>query len=170
MDSPGTNKFLSTLETPFTLAVNAEHANVEPAALSWHNLTYTVTPSSLLGKASAPKTILHGIHGHVAPGQLTAIMGPSGSGKTTLLDILADRVSSGRLEGAIAVNGKPRHSKSFRKYATYVAQEDSLLGSFTVLETLRFAAAISLPDATDVREARVQAAIADMGLSSCANT
>ncbi|EQC38197.1 hypothetical protein SDRG_04625 [Saprolegnia diclina VS20] len=173
METPSDNsKFLSTLETPFTLAVNGEthHESVDPATLSWHNLRYTVQPTTLLGKNGPPKTILKNIHGHVSPGQLTAIMGPSGSGKTTLLDILADRVSSGTIEGNIEVNGHTRHSSSFRKMATYVAQEDSLLGSFTVLETLRFAAKISLQDAHAVQEERVQAAISDMGLTSCANT
>jgi len=65
--------------------------------------------------------------------QILAIMGPSGSGKTSLLDILADRAGSGRITGEILLDGKPRTAK----YVTnYVAQEDSLLGSFTTKETL----------------------------------
>ncbi|OQR89258.1 ATP-binding Cassette (ABC) Superfamily, partial [Achlya hypogyna] len=132
--------------------------------LSWQNLRYTVQPTSWGRPRGPAKAILKGIHGHVAPGQLTAIMGPSGSGKATLLDILSDRISSGVVEGSNEVNGRPRQSAAFRKIATY------LLGSFTVLETLRFAAKLSLPDASRVREERVQAAIADMGLTSCAHT
>ncbi|OQS03831.1 ATP-binding Cassette (ABC) Superfamily, partial [Thraustotheca clavata] len=170
MASPTAN-FVASNDKPVEVTIaSSHHENVNPATLSWHNLRYTVQPKSFLGKSGQPKTILKGIHGHVKPGQLTAIMGPSGSGKTTLLDILADRVSSGNIEGTIAVNGHARRSSSFRKIATYVAQEDSLLGSFTVLETLRFAAKISLRESSQVREERVQMAIKDMGLTSCANT
>ncbi|KAF0707976.1 hypothetical protein As57867_006468, partial [Aphanomyces stellatus] len=98
-------------------------------------------------------------------------MGPSGSGKTTLLDILADRVSSGAIAGDIHVNGRPRDSH-FRLLASYVAQEDSLLGSFTVLETLRYAAQLSVASTVSAqeRELRVQEAIDDMGLRSCEHT
>ncbi|RHZ38548.1 hypothetical protein DYB26_010040 [Aphanomyces astaci] len=99
-------------------------------------------------------------------------MGPSGSGKTTLLDILADRISSGQVTGQIDLNGRPRPVKTFRLLSSYVSQEDALTGSFTVLETLRFAARLSVPAnvlATE-REGRVQAAIDDMGLRSCEHT
>ncbi|EQC27145.1 hypothetical protein SDRG_15046 [Saprolegnia diclina VS20] len=165
------NQVVAVTDKNDVIAINkGYHAPVQPATLGWHDLRYTVQAKSLLGKKGPTKTILKGISGHVAPGQLTAIMGPSGSGKTTLLDILADRIATGVVEGDLEVNGRPRHSASFRKMATYVAQEDSLLGSFTVLETLRFAARISLKAPADVLEERVQNAIADMGLTSCANT
>ncbi|KAF4318295.1 hypothetical protein BBO99_00007531 [Phytophthora kernoviae] len=96
-------------------------------------------------------------------------MGPSGSGKTTLLDILADRISSGTVKGGICVNGKTRDVKTFRAVASYVAQEDSLLGSFTALETLEMAARLSLPNSvthTDIRN-HVQTVINEMGLRAC---
>ncbi|KAG7377677.1 hypothetical protein PHYBOEH_000745 [Phytophthora boehmeriae] len=96
-------------------------------------------------------------------------MGPSGSGKTTLLDLLADRISSGTAKGEICVNGKARDVKTFRAVASYVAQEESLLGSFTVLETLEMAARLSLPSNvtnTDIKT-HVQAVIDEMGLRVC---
>ena len=46
---------------------------------------------------------------------------PRSSGKTTLLDLLADRISSGKVEGEIRVNGRPRGS-TFKHYAAYVQQ------------------------------------------------
>ncbi|RHY00003.1 hypothetical protein DYB25_000377 [Aphanomyces astaci] len=147
------------------LDVSADSAPLHPCTLSWDNLNFKVTA----GKVN--KRILRDISGRSAPGQVTAILGPSGSGKTTLLDILADRVSSGKISGDIDVNGKPR-DKHFRLLASYVAQEDSLLGSFTVLETLRYAAKLSVASTVSAMEceSRVQQAISDMGLRSCEDT
>lgn len=144
-----------------------------PCTLSWSNMCYTVdtkkkTPKHPDGK----KTILTNVTGRCAPGELTAVMGPSGSGKTTLLDILADRISSGTLQGDIALNGETRNLKTFRAVSSYVAQEDSLLGSFTVLETLEMAAKLSLPNSVTHREVveRVQTVIDEMGLRVCEHT
>ncbi|ETV94682.1 hypothetical protein H310_11662 [Aphanomyces invadans] len=135
--------------------------------LGWDSLSYTVTR-----RGQDPKVILSKVSGRAAPGELVAIMGPSGSGKTTLLDILADRISTGQVTGQIHLNGRPRLAKTFRLLSSYVSQEDALTGSFTVLETLRFAARLSVPAnvLTDERESRVQAAIDDMGLRSCEHT
>ncbi|KAL4171264.1 hypothetical protein KRP22_009360 [Phytophthora ramorum] len=99
-------------------------------------------------------------------------MGPSGSGKTTLLDILAARICSGTIKGDIALNGEKRNDKTFRAVSSYVAQEDSLLGSFTVLETLEMAARLTMPsDAPAIAMIkRVQSVLDDMGLRVCENT
>lgn len=134
--------------------------------LSWSNLSYGVPVKG------EQKTILKDVTGRCAPGELMAVMGPSGSGKTTLLDILADRVSSGTMDGTIEVNGERRRTKPFRAITSYVAQEDSLLGSFTVLETLQMAAKLSLPSSvtTAMIKERVGAVIEEMGLRSCKDT
>ncbi|EER10001.1 ABC transporter, putative, partial [Perkinsus marinus ATCC 50983] len=140
-------------------------------ALEWRDITYDVNRRSLLGKKLGTKRILDSVHGSACPGQLVAIMGPSGSGKTTLLDILADRVSSGKIDGSVMVNKQPRSTVSFRAVSAYVSQEDSLIGSFTVLETLRQSARLALPKTVKAaeRERRVQHAIDMMGLRSCEN-
>ncbi|KAG3018390.1 hypothetical protein PC128_g15091 [Phytophthora cactorum] len=144
-----------------------------PFTLSWSNLSYTVnikkkTPKHPDGK----KAILTNVTGRCAPGELTAVMGPSGSGKTTLLDILADRISSGVISGDIFLNGETRNLKTFRAVSSYVAQEDSLLGSFTVRETLEMAAKLSLPSSITHHEIveRVQTVIDEMGLRVCEHT
>ncbi|KAJ0401355.1 hypothetical protein ATCC90586_000962 [Pythium insidiosum] len=163
---------------------------VNQCTLSWQNVSYVVTPKRALcgrshsrGPAAGSKEaaalavgerrILKNITGRSAPGELTAIIGPSGAGKTTLLDILADRVDpSGRVEGVVEVNGRPRSPRLFRAMMNYVAQEMSFLGSFTVLETLQMAAGLSLPNHIPrvTREMRVQDVIEDMGLRNCART
>ncbi|ETO59497.1 hypothetical protein F444_22170 [Phytophthora nicotianae P1976] len=139
-----------------------------PCTLSWSSLSYTVST-----KTSGKKTILtNNVTGRCAPGELTAVMGPSGSGKTTLLDILADRISSGTISGDIFLNGEKRNHKTFRAVSSYVAQEDSLLGSFTVRETLEMAAKLSLPGSITHHEIveRVQTVIDEMGLRKCEHT
>ena len=80
-------------------------------------------------------------------GEMLALMGPSGSGKTTLLNVLAHRIatSSARVEGNLLVNGQAPTLAQFQALSSYVEQEDVLLGSLTVYETLDFAARIALP-------------------------
>lgn len=76
------------------------------------------------------------------------------SGKTTLLDVLADRISRGTIEGEIRVNGRPR-GKSFKHYASYVQQEDTLYGTMTVRETFEFVAALTRKrEATNEQEGK----------------
>jgi ABC-type multidrug transport system ATPase subunit len=80
-------------------------------------------------------------------GELMAIMGPSGSGKTTLLNVLAHRepTPSATVTQTLAINGLPTSLKNFQKLSSYVEQQDALVGSLTVRETLYFAAKLSLP-------------------------
>ncbi|KAJ3488823.1 hypothetical protein NLG97_g6123 [Lecanicillium saksenae] len=117
------------------------------------------------------KTLLHSVNADIAPGSLTAIIGGSGSGKTTLLNTMAERMVSSRLhyEGVVTFNGETgvqnvRHA--------YVMQQDILLPTLTVRETLRYAADLRLPSATK-REDRwriVEDVIRELGLKECADT
>merc|ERR1712232_728487 len=79
-----------------------------------------------------------GTHGMLDTGDVLAVMGPSGSGKTTLLDAIAGRTKPHKISGTVAFNGDVHARRS--QLLSYVAQEDSLLGVFTVAESLRFAA------------------------------
>jgi ABC-type multidrug transport system ATPase subunit len=78
-------------------------------------------------------------------GELVALMGPSGCGKTTLLNVLARRSSGAKVLGDSYVNGVKVDAASFGRMTSYVEQEDALIGSLTVRETLKFAADLSLP-------------------------
>jgi len=72
-------------------------------------------------------------------------MGPSGCGKTTLLNVLAHREASAgaTIDGNVLVNGVSYSRDAFRQISSYVEQEDALIGSLTVGETLNFAARLS---------------------------
>ena len=102
-------------------------------------------------------------------------MGPSGSGKTSLLDALAHRLRSkgAKLTGTVMFNGKIPKTRERRANMSYVAQEDTLLGAFTVRETLWFAARFFYGYSnTDVKEIedQIETLIDSVGLRVCADT
>lgn len=73
-------------------------------------------------------------------------MGPSGSGKTTLLNSLAQRNGKKmKSRGSVAINGFHASRAVLQDVSSYVEQEDALIGSLTVRETMDFAARLSLP-------------------------
>jgi len=92
-------------------------------------------------------------------------MGPSGCGKTTLLDILARRLKSDSVSGTHLLGGAPFGSSTLRAISTYVEQEDHLIGSLTVRETVDFAAQLALPAMNRrQREERTMDLLRDFGL------
>ncbi|KAL8925378.1 MAG: hypothetical protein Q9172_002258 [Xanthocarpia lactea] len=110
----------------------------------------------------------------LALGEIMAIMGPSGSGKTTLLNVLAHRKGSKALHvsGAIYVNESATTTSDIQSISSFVEQEDALIGSLTVRETLDFAARLSLPSSVSraERSLRVDELISSFGLRQQANT
>lgn len=117
------------------------------------------------------KTIINNVNAYMPCGSLTAIIGGSGSGKTSLLNSMSHRISGGRLKtsGTVLYNGDPRLT-SIR--SAYVMQQDILLPSLTVRETLLYAAELRLPPPTtsDERRRVVEDVILELGLKECANT
>jgi ABC-type multidrug transport system ATPase subunit len=98
-------------------------------------------------------------------------MGPSGSGKTTLLNTLAQRQTA-TVEGRINVNGAEQPLSVHRDISAFVEQEDTLIGSLTVNETLRFSAKLALPrtvTSSDV-QARIQQLARSFGLQNQSQT
>lgn len=118
-------------------------ANDIVESFSWESLDVQVKDRA----TGAPLSILSQCSGSVHPGEMLAIMGPSGSGKTTLLNVLAHRVAAAGATstGNICVNGQTANLKMIRDLSAYVEQEDALIGSLTVKETMMFAARLSLP-------------------------
>ena len=93
------------------------------------------------------KFILTDADGLMRGGDMLAIMGPSGSGKTTLLNTLAHRAAAAgaTTQGDVLVNGQSINWQKLRHLSAYVEQEDPLIGSLTVRETMNFAARLALP-------------------------
>lgn len=116
-------------------------------SMSWMDLNYEATI-----KKGETKKILNGISGHVASGQMLAILGPSGAGKTTMLDILAQRQKGGTVTGDLLMNGHPVNQGVFRRVSAYVQQEDILHGYLTVKETITYAARLRTPESVSRRE------------------
>ena len=105
-------------------------------------------------------------------GGLLAIMGPSGCGKTTLLDILSRRLQGSGVSGEQMINNSTFDDATLRSMSTYVEQEDHLIGSLTVRETVEFAAKLALPGSVtpDERRARTEEMLREFGLTSVENS
>jgi ABC-type multidrug transport system ATPase subunit len=106
-----------------------------PATLRFSGLSYNVDNLRILSSIS----------GTVRPGQIMAIMGASGAGKSTLLDILARRNKKGTVEGEVLVNGRKISDEQYKRVVGFVDQEDTLMGTLTVYETVLNSALLRLP-------------------------
>nr|GMD24487.1 ABC transporter G family member 15-like [Ipomoea batatas]GME18250.1 ABC transporter G family member 15-like [Ipomoea batatas] len=132
--------------------------------LGWEDLTVVVPNKFGNGPT---KRVLNGVTGFAKPGRIMAIMGPSGSGKSTLLDSLAGRLSRNlAMTGNILLNGRKR--KLNYGAVAYVTQEDVLMGTLTIRETLTYSAQLRLPTNLKHHEV-VEAVISEMGLQDCAD-
>ncbi|KAE8354914.1 P-loop containing nucleoside triphosphate hydrolase protein [Aspergillus coremiiformis] len=144
--------------------------NTTVQSFSWENLTVTVKDR----RTKEPRNLIEGCSGTAQHGQLIALMGPSGSGKTTLLNVLARRTASSgaKTTGECYVNGKKLENATFNQIASYVEQEDALIGSLTVQETLKFAADLSLPRSVtrSQRADRIQSLLGAFGIQNQAST
>ncbi|PHT98615.1 ABC transporter G family member 11 [Capsicum chinense] len=151
---------------------NERSKNVEIAPLNgevfltWEDLW--VTASSM---KNGDKAILKGLTGYARPSELMAIMGPSGCGKSTLLDTIAGRLgSSTRQSGEILINGR----KQSLAYGTsaYVTQEDTLMATLTVEETVYYSAELQLPNSMPKSEKKQIAdmTMKEMGLQDAMET
>ncbi|GJJ77880.1 ATP-binding cassette, subfamily G (WHITE), member 2 [Entomortierella parvispora] len=131
----------------------AEHI---PATLMFKNMGYTV----------GGKEVLKQVSGLVKPGQVMAIMGASGAGKTSLLDILARRNKSGTVHGHIYVNGKTISHHEYKRVVGYVDQEDTLMPTLTVYETILYSALLRLPRdmSFDAKRFRVMETMSELGI------
>ena len=147
----------------------AQLTNTNIRSFGWKGVTVTVKDR----QSQQPKTILSDVSGIVKAGELLALMGPSGSGKSTLLNVLAHRTASLKAQVAanIYINGSQANPKTFRRISAYVEQEDALVGSLTVRETLSFAARLSLPKSVSKLERiqRIDALLTAFGLAGQAN-
>ncbi|OIT00239.1 PREDICTED: ABC transporter G family member 11 [Nicotiana attenuata] len=153
-------------ETLWKEKTNTEFIGDVSARLAWKDLTVMVTLNN-----GETQNVLEGLTGYAEPGSFTALMGPSGSGKSTLLDALSGRLAANAfLSGRILLNGR-KANLSFGT-AAYVTQDDTLIGTLTVRETISYSAQLRLPDRMPWSEKRtlIESTIIEMGLQDCADT
>ncbi|XP_055879447.1 ATP-binding cassette sub-family G member 8-like [Biomphalaria glabrata] len=143
----------------------------EKSASWWRTVSNLQMPWEVKDKGNSLQ-VLKDISFTAKSGQLMAIMGGSGSGKTSLLDILTCRTSSGVTTGQVYLNSEVRTKSVLDSCAGYVRQDDRLIASLTVRETLMFVAQLKLPrtfSEEKIKE-RVDLVIAELGLTQAADT
>ncbi|CAI0450162.1 unnamed protein product [Linum tenue] len=143
-----------------------EDVAAEAAYIVWEDLS-VVLPNFGDGPT---RRLLDRLNGYAEPGKIKAVMGPSGSGKTTLLDALAGRLPGNVvMTGNILLNGKKK--KLNYGGVGYVRQENTLLGTLTVRETIKYSAHLRLPSTMTKEEIDdiAEGTIAEMGLQDCAD-
>lgn len=129
----------------------------KPASLYFENVSYQLNG----------KHILSDIKGVAHPGEIMAIMGASGAGKTTFLDILARKNKRGVVDGQFYVNGEKVNDNEYKNVVGFVDQEDSMLPTLTVHETIMTSALLRLPRGMGMaaKEQRVQEVEKQLGIS-----
>ncbi|KAI5284520.1 hypothetical protein KEM54_001269 [Ascosphaera aggregata] len=160
--------------SPVNLNVSDLTASITPAPSLWRNpLSRFVAKTDPENGIPKVKTVLSQITASMPSGSITAIIGGSGSGKTTLLNVLSRRMTTVRMhvDGSIEFNGKSKEPIS-KVRSAYLMQQDVLIPSLTVRETLQYAAELRLkkPETRQEREQIVERVILELGLKECANT
>jgi ABC-type multidrug transport system ATPase subunit len=123
------------------------------------------------------KPILKPLTADFQPGSLNVIMGPSGSGKTSLLNSMSMRLkddTSTRYKqfGSMTYNGLVPTQDVVHSICSFVTQDDdALLASLTVRETLRYAAGLRLPKwmSAEQKARKAEEILLKMGLKDCAD-
>ncbi|KAM5492213.1 hypothetical protein MaudMau93_001516 [Microsporum audouinii] len=135
-----------------------------PAAAIWTRLSTSRHRATF-------KTVLDGVTASMPHGALTAIIGGSGSGKTSLLNVIAGRMGTSRMKvtGAAKFNST---GNIIGNLSAYLMQQDVLIPTLTVRETLQYSADLKLPPPTTAEErcAIVERVILELGLKECADT
>lgn len=151
-------------------------AEIRTLDVGLDNFALDLDKRAINGKKLPRKAIVNPITTTFQAGVLNVIMGPSGSGKTSLLNSMALRLrnSVGTKyipSGKMTFNGAVPSEAVIRSVCSYVCQDDdALLPSLTVRETLRFAAGLRLPSFMSKEEkySRAEEVLLKMGLKDCA--
>lgn len=128
-------------------------------------------------RSQTTKSILSPLTAAFQPGSLNVIMGPSGSGKTSLLNCMAGRLRDDfstryKVFGSMTFNGLAPSEDVVHSICSFVTQDDdALLASLTVRETLRYAAGLRLPKwmSKQQKMQKAEEILLKMGLKDCAD-
>ncbi len=130
-----------------------------------------IAASDLWQTVKGDRQVLHGVSLTVHACELVAIVGGSGAGKTTLLEALAGVRPAER--GEVRFDGVDLYANfdSFRRLLGYVPQDDIIHADLPLERTLRYAAALRLPESRSSAEvdAAVDRALAALDLSARAD-
>lgn len=146
-------------------------------AISLDSYALEIRKRDIFKRKSRILTILRPITAEFRPGELNVIMGPSGSGKTSLLNSIARRLRGSfgtqyRVYGDMLYNGAVPSENVIRSVTSFVTQDDdALMPSLTVRESLRFAAGLRLPRwmSSEEKNRRAEEILFKMGLKECAD-
>ncbi|KAH7361758.1 ABC transporter [Plectosphaerella cucumerina] len=156
---------------PVEVTISGLEVTVDTAPSWLEPATYVDLAKQKFNPKPQTKKLIYDVDASLKPGTLTAILGGSGSGKTTLLNTVSERMISSRLSqtGTVLFNGRAGvHSARH----AYVMQQDILLPTLTVRETLQYAADLRLPPPTTAEDRKriVEEVILELGLKECADT
>jgi len=140
----GSKEKLSSLKATTTAEVpeGARTVDIAPANQRSMNIRFE-NLSVAVGTGEQRKTVLNGISGDFAAGTITAIMGQSGAGKSTLMNVILGRLRE--TGGQIYINGRPDRLTQYSRIIGFVPQEDVMIRTLTVYDTLRHSAFTRLP-------------------------
>jgi len=152
--------------------------NARAIEITLDKYSLSVLKRMSLGTKPMIKTLLTPISAKFEAGKLNVIIGPSGSGKTSLLNSLANRTrdSFGSFyykSGVMLYNGAAPSEDVVRSLSSYVCQDDNaLLPTLTVRETLHFAACLRLPTwmSKEDKIQRAETVLQQLGLKDCSDT
>ena len=145
-------------------------AEVPSFTLSFKDLGFVV---NAVNEGESDKWILQETSGIAQPGHLFAIMGASGSGKTTCLNLLAGQLPLS--SGTIMINGQelktPAEFRYYQSHVGYVRQQDLLLPTLTVRESLLYTAFLRLPTdfSEEQKKLRVHQVLRELNLDHVAD-
>lgn len=131
--------------------------------LEWNLIKYTVK------RDDKQEDVLKGVSGFANPKEITAIMGASGAGKTTLLNVLSGRFKNShdvQISGKVTLNSQDIKSINYGYHSAYVTQDDVLLPSLTVRESLMFSTRLRLPGTKTEHAQRVDKILKDLLLEN----
>ncbi|KIX03169.1 uncharacterized protein Z518_06720 [Rhinocladiella mackenziei CBS 650.93] len=127
-----------------TVRVPRSDASIQENTLSQFNLPKLFEESR---RETPLKTILHGSHGCVKPGEMLLVLGRPGSGCTTLLKMLANRRGGYPSVSGEVWYGSMSHleAKHYRGQIVMNTEEELFFPTLTVGQTIDFATRLKVP-------------------------
>lgn len=133
-----------------------------PVELVWKNVNiFTKSKKNF-------RHVLHDVSGIVKPGEFLAIIGASGAGKTTLLNYLSGKMLAHNLKstGETLINHKStKESKNYLEFTAFVQQDDVLMETLTVEESLEYAAKLKFSSDEEKRKTRLRDLLEELELN-----